>query len=139
MKKVERGIRCDRIDNDSVITVYEYLRRLYDFTVLDLEDEFSLLELRFTNKKFIDEYGNNIVTYSTIKIPKDYVYNTAIVIDLEEFYSLLNNWEKDILKKSNKYLEIYQWCGPAVLLPINTIDDVDLIDNYLKSIDKITS
>ena len=139
MKKVERGIRCDRIDNDSVITVYEYLRRLYDFTVLDLEDEFSLLELRFTNKKFIDEYGNNIVTYSTIKIPKDYIYNTAIIIDLEEFYSLLNNWEKETLKKSNKYLEIDQWYGPPILLPINTEDDAALIDNYLRSIDKITS
>jgi len=127
------NIKCIRF-SDCVLSIYDYLKNKYDFEIIEEYD--SLINLKLKRKNFIDEFGNNITDYSIIKVPHSFIFDSAIITDLEKFKSKLNNFELEYLNNSYPYLEIYTWLGPPVYLPFSK-EDKNLLNNYIKSIDLI--
>lgn len=138
MNNLNIKINCDRFSEDCVITIYNYLKNNYNFTIEDYINDFSLLKLKFITNKFNDKYGNSIETYSTITIPQGYIYNSAIILDEEKFKSYLDNHELKIFKNTFPYLEISEWGNPYFFMPFKS-EDRELINNYLNSIDNIVN
>jgi hypothetical protein len=138
MNNLHIKIKCDRFTEDCVMTIHDYLKNNYNFTIIDYVNDFSLLKLNFLTNKFVDKYGNSIETYSTITIPQGYIYNTAIISDKEKFNSFLSSYELQIFKNTYPFLEISEWGDPHFFIPFRS-EDRELINNYLSSIDKIVN
>ena len=131
------NVKCIRFGN-SVVSVYDYLKNKYKFEIIEETNDFalSLVQLKFTKKEHIDEFGNKILTNIIIKIPGSFLFNSAIIIDEPQFKGKLNHFATDVFKNTYPFLELYTWLGPPVYVPFNK-DDISLMNNYLKSIEAI--
>lgn len=129
------NVKCIRF-SDCVISVYDYLKNNYKFDLIEESNDFSLVQLKFTKKDYIDKFGNKILTNIILKIPDSFLFNSAIILDEIKFKDKLNNFERDVFKNTYPFLEIYNWVGPPVYIPFNK-DDISLMNNYLKSIEAI--